>query len=442
MASHKRSGKTFLQRLTPERSSTKLLSTSVVLAAFSYLVFLPNFGFFNTSQDRLSSFELTEPTIENGFTIDTFQVVKGTIADGEFLSDILSRNGVSLLQIDKLAKKTKEVFDVRGIRKDKQYTILKDRKTGEAKHFIYIPSVFSYVVYDLTDDPTARFVERPKETKIETASGIIESSLWNAMVGNGYSYELAARMEDALAWTIDFHHILKGDKFKLIYEQHYIQGKKVSIGQIIGAYYQNAGNDYYAIRFENDKHDGFYDLEGRSMEKAFLKAPVKYSRISSRFSGSRYHPILKRRKAHLGTDYAAPMGTPIYAVADGIVTKASRTRGNGNYVKIKHDKTYSTQYLHMQRFAKGIRSGVHVKQNQVIGYVGKTGYATGPHVCFRFWKNGRQVNHLKENLPPPEPMPEKDIPAFMLVKDKIKGQLDGISWPEKKEDETVARVSP
>jgi len=180
------------------------------------------------------------------------------------------------------------------------------------------------------------------------------------------------------------------------------------------------------------------------MKKNFLKSPVKYSRISSGFNMNRFHPVLKRRKAHLGTDYAAPYGTPILAVANGVVTKASRTRGNGNYVKIKHDKTYQTQYLHMQKFAKGVDVGVHVKQGQVIGYVGSTGLATGPHVCFRFWKNGRQVNHLKEDLPPPDPMPEKDIPAFEIVRDKVAKQLDEINWPAEKEvfDDATAQLNP
>jgi murein DD-endopeptidase MepM/ murein hydrolase activator NlpD len=155
------------------------------------------------------------------------------------------------------------------------------------------------------------------------------------------------------------------------------------------------------------------------MKRAFLKAPVKFSRISSRYSNRRFHPVLKRYKGHYGTDYAAPHGTPIVAVANGVVTATSYTKNNGNYVKLRHDDVYETQYLHMQRFARGIRPGVHVSQGDVIGYVGATGLATGPHVCFRFWKNGRQVDHLRENLPPPEPMPDEDIPAFEKVKADI-----------------------
>ena len=428
--------KSTLKRIKPERKSTKLISTSAVLAAFSAFFLLPNIFTPQKAALPLSGFEVEAPTVHYGFALDTFEVAKGVIENNQFLSDLLSEQGLSAQDIDVLAKNTKETFDARNIRSGKPYMVLKNQETGTPEYFIYEPSQYNFLVYDL-EALDAKFVQRPIEKKIETASGVINTSLWDAMVGNGYSFDLAVRMEDALAWSIDFHHILQGDRFKLIYEQEYIEGEKVGVGMILGAYYKNGDNEYHAIYFENDIHGGYYDLEGRSMEKAFLKAPVKYSRISSRFSKRRFHPVLKRHKSHLGTDYAAPRGTPIFAVADGIVSTASRTRNNGNFVKLKHDKTYSTQYLHMQKFAKGIRSGVHVKQGQTIGYVGSTGLATGPHVCFRFWKNGRQVNHLKENLPPPEPMPEKDIPAFMKIKDVVKAQLDDIQW---RDEDVIGKV--
>ncbi len=431
--------KSVLKRLKPERKSTKLLSTSAVVAAFSAVFIVPQSFMSNQEALPISSFEITTPNIKYGFALDTFQVHEGVIEENQYLSGLLSEQGLSGQEIDQLAKGTREIFDARNIRSGKSYTFLKNRETGKAEYLIYTPGVYNYLVYDL-QQLTAEFVQRPIEKKIETASGIISSSLWDAMVGNGYNYDLASRMEDALAWSIDFHHIQKGDRFKLIYEQEYIKGEKVGVGNILGAYYKTGASEFHAIYFENDIHGGYYDLEGRSMEKAFLKSPVKYSRISSRF-GRRYHPILKRRKAHLGTDYAAPYGTPIFAVADGLVTKASRTRNNGNYVKIKHDKTYTTQYLHMQKFGPGIKSGIHVKQGQTIGYVGSTGMATGPHVCFRFWKNGRQVNHLKENLPPPEPMPSEDIPAFEVVRDKIAKQLDDIIWPKEIEENINIDIS-
>ncbi len=377
---------------------------------------------------ELGAFPIIKPTIKYGFVLDTFDVVEATIQPNEFLSDILTRHQVDYPSIDKLALATRKVFDVRNLRVDKPYMLLSLEDKPSAKYFVYEPDVYKYVVFDI-ENARAEVMERPVETQVHSASGTITSSLWNTMTDQGLSYEIAVKMEDAFAWSIDFHHIQLNDQFKLVYEQKLIDGKEVGVGKILAAYFKNFDKEYHAIYFENEKHNGFYDLQARPMKKAFLKAPVKYSRISSRYNLRRFHPVLKRRRPHLGTDYAAPYGTPIYAVADGVVTKASRTRGNGNFVKIKHDKTYQTQYLHMRRFAKGIRPGVHVKQGEVIGYVGSTGLASGPHVCFRFWKNGRQVNHLRENLPPPDPMPDEDIPSFNLVKDRYKAELEAIPLP-------------
>ena len=376
---------------------------------------------------QLASFPIPQPTIQYGFMLDTFQVSRDTIQNNEFLADILLRHKVPFSDIDELARATKDSFDVRGLRADRPYTVLATDTSKAAQYFIYEPSVFSYVIFDL-QNKTANKIERPVSTTVKSGAGIIQSSLWNAMTDNGMSFELAASMEDALAWSIDFHHIQKDDRFKLVYEERSIDGQPVGIGKILGAYYKNVDNEYYAIHFENERHAGYYDLEARSMEKAFLKAPVKYSRISSRYNLRRFHPVLRRTRPHFGTDYAAPTGTPIYAVADGLVTKRSRTRGNGNYVKIKHDDVYQTQYLHMSRFATGVNVGTHVKQGQTIGYVGQTGLANGPHVCFRFWKNGKQVNHLKENLPPPDPMPSEDIPRFNIVKNEVKAKLDKVAF--------------
>ena len=434
--------KTFKRTKQSKLNKKKVLL--VFLIAFSCLLggaFLINSNTLNAESGdeanlRLGAFEIIEPTTKYGFVLDTFHVTKSEIQPNQFLSDLLLSYKMDYVDIDQLVRNTNEEFDVRNFRVGKPYMILNTDTTTAADYFIYEPSVYSYLVYDLKE-LTLKKVEREIVTKIETASGIIESSLWQTMLDNDLSFDLTAKMEDALAWTIDFHHIQKEDRFKLIYEQHYIDGNKVGVGEIKGAYYKNMDNEYYAFRFENDIHSGFYDLEARPMEKAFLKSPVKYSRISSRYNLRRFHPVLRRTKAHLGTDYAAPHGTPIYAVADGVVTKATRSRGNGKYVKIKHDDVYQTQYLHMSRFAEGVKPGVHVKQGETIGYVGSTGLATGPHVCFRFWKNGRQVNHLKENLPPPEPMPEKDIPLFNVLKDTMKRKLDLVQFKQLEKEEEI-----
>jgi len=412
--------------------STLFLST-FALATYLLLSFSnnPNQLASNSNQGKkLSFFPVFKPEIKYGFILDTFYVSNAEIKPNQFLSQILDEHHVVYEKIDVLARNTEDIFSVTKLRAGKNYTILSKDASSPAQYFIYEPDVYSYVIYDI-EKGTAEVVQREITTEIKSSSGIIESSLWQTMVDNDLSYDLASRLEDVFGWSIDFHHVQNGDRFKVIYESRSIDGKVVGVGDVLGAYYKNYDNEYHGIYFENEQHQGYYDLEGRPMKKNFLKSPVKYSRISSGFNMNRFHPVLKRRKAHLGTDYAAPYGTPILAVANGVVTKASRTRGNGNYVKIKHDKTYQTQYLHMQKFAKGVSPGVHVKQGQVIGYVGSTGLATGPHVCFRFWKNNRQVNHRRLNFPPAEPMPKGDIPRFNEKRDEMVKQLNQIEFKAK-----------
>ncbi len=415
----------------------------IAITALSNSDILPNgtsASSIGVTKTEIGSFDIPDYNQKYGFVLDNYEVVESEIQNNEFLSQILTKHEVPYPQIDQLARRAKDIFDVRGLRVGKGYTILKDKETGKATHFIYEPSVYKYVVYDLQDSTNVEIVERAIQTEIRESSGIIESSLWNAMIDNGMNFDLASRMEDALAWSVDFYHIQKDDRFKLIYEQNYIDGKKVGVGKLIAAYFKHYDLDYYAFHFKNEKHEGFFDEEGRSMKKVFLKSPVKYARISSAFNPRRFHPILRRVKPHLGTDYAAPHGSPILATADGTVTKASYSRGNGRYVKLRHDKVYETQYLHMSRFAKGIRPGVRVKQGQCIGYVGSTGLATGPHVCYRFWKNGKQVNPKREKLPPPEPMPKEDLPKFMVLKDSLKTQLDAIPFQEIAREEMAENI--
>lgn len=376
---------------------------------------------------QLDAFPITIPTLKYGFALDTFQVFEGEIQPNQFLGDLLAKYHVNYLTIDEVARNSKDIFDIRHIRSGKPYTILTKDSTTSADYFIYDPSPYAYYVFDLKKEKMVKKVERPIEIEQLAAGGIVESSLWQTMVDNGLSYEVTAKMEDALQWSVDFHHIQKGDQFKLYYDQNYINGEPVGVGKVYAATYTSGEKTYHAIWYENEKYQGYYDLEGRPMKKSFLKAPVKYSRISSHYNLNRFHPILKRRRPHLGTDYAAPYGTPIYAVADGTVIEASYSKGNGRYVKIRHDKTYMTQYLHMQKFATGINQGVKVRQGDVIGYVGSTGLATGPHVCFRFWQNGQQVNHLALNFPEPDPLPEEELPAFFEIRDQLMEKLNEVT---------------
>jgi murein DD-endopeptidase MepM/ murein hydrolase activator NlpD len=365
----------------------------------------------------LGAFPITVPTLKYGFALDTFQVTEGRLEPNRVFSDLLVPQGVTYPTIDQIVANANGVFDLRKLQSGKPYMILAKDQAQGPDYFIYEPNVYEYIVFELKGDLKVQRMERPVQKEMRQADGVLESSLWQTMVDNGLSYELTAKMEDALQWSIDFHHLQKGDEFKLVFEENIIDGEVVGVDKVYAAYYQTLGTEFHAIWYEHGDIAGYYDLEGRPMKKSFLKAPVKYSRISSHYNLNRFHPILKRTRPHLGTDYAAPYGTPIYAVGDGVVVEAGYSNGNGNYVKIKHNDTYQTQYLHMQKFANGVRKGVHVQQGQVIGYVGSTGLATGPHVCFRFWKNGKQVNHLKLNFPPPAPLPDEELPAFRKVRD-------------------------
>ncbi len=351
-----------------------------------------------------------------------------TIQQNQFMGEILNLNEINFDQTLAFVKNTADIFNVRSFRAGKNLTFVRAEECAAPCYMFYELGKREYLKYTFCEDSDVQVetVERPF-TKCESeAHGVITSSLSEAMESAGLSYQLISKMEDALASSVDFYHIQKGDEFKLIYEEIHIEDKDPLYGEVLGAYFKNSQGEHFAVYFENERYDGFYDLEGRPTKGAFLRAPVKFSRISSRYNRNRIHPIKKRRIPHLGTDYAASHGTPIISVANGVVTKVSFTRNNGKYVKIRHDKTYETQYLHMSGFAKGLKKGSRVTQGQVIGYVGATGLATGPHVCFRFWKNGQQINHLRENFPPADPLPESDMDSFNAKADIIKERLNSI----------------
>lgn len=369
-------------------------------------------------EKQLQAFPIPVPNYKFGIVTDTFLQIAGTIKNGEFLADILLRHQVEYPVVDQLVKNADSVFNVRQIRVGKSYTVLTTDSTAAADYFVYEPSIYEYVVFDLKRDHKVSVVKKPVTTEMKTAEGEIESSLWNTMIDQGLSYELASKMEDALQWSISFYHIQKGDAFKVVYEQNFVEGTAAGIGKVHAAYFKNMDKPFYAIYHEHETDKGYYDLEGRPMKKSFLKSPVQHSRISSFYNLNRFHPILKKRRPHYGTDYAAPHGTPIRAVGSGVITQASYTSGNGNFVKIKHRGNIETQYLHMSKFAKGIKAGAQVDQGDIIGYVGSTGLATGPHVCFRFWKDGKQVNHLNLTFPPADPLPDQEMPAFIQSRDK------------------------
>ncbi len=375
-------------------------------------------------EEQLGSFPVTVPTYRFGIIVDTFQVVEGSIERNQTLGTLLASHQVEFQTIEKIIANCKGNFDInRDFKAGKPFTIFASERDSKPNYIVLEPNVYEYVVFHLDTEAKVELIKRPVDSILTIANGKIESSLWDALTKQGISFEAAAKMEDALQWSVDFSHTQEGDEFKLIYDQHFIQDEAVGSGDLHAAFYKREGKEYYAFWFNNGEYKGYYDQEGRPAKKGFLQAPVKFTRISSNYNRRRFHPILKSVRPHLGTDYAAPHGTPIYAIGDGTVEEAAYTKGNGRYVKIKHDKTYQTQYLHMSRFAKGIRRGAHVEQGQVIGYVGSTGLATGPHVCFRFWKNGKQVNHLREKMPQAKKLPPQVLEEFYQVKDKYMKML-------------------
>lgn len=345
------------------------------------------------------------------------EIIEGTVSKNQTLATILSPFNVPYQLIDEIAKKSAEVFDVRGIAVDKKFTVLTSPNSSKAEFFIYEPNPAEYVVFDLDSAKVYR-AEKPSELRKREIGGIIESSLYTAMVAKGISPELIDEFADLYGWSVDFQSLQKGDVFKVVFEEKLVEGQVVSVSGIQMAFFQHLGTPMHAIPFEQNSQLTFFDQNGKSFKKAFLRDPLKYTRISSRYNLNRFHPVQKVYKAHLGTDYAAPTGTEIRTVGDGTVIEATYSSANGNFVKIKHTDTYTTQYLHMSKIGRNIRRGARVKQGEVIGYVGSTGLATGPHLCFRFWKNGKQEDWLQEVIPPSEPISQANLQAFTLKKNE------------------------
>ncbi|MDP2059973.1 MAG: peptidoglycan DD-metalloendopeptidase family protein, partial [Flavobacteriaceae bacterium] len=349
-----------------------------------------------------------EPKIEEfGFLLNDFDVVKDTIKSGDNFGDLLTKNSLDYSKIYEITSQIKNDFDVRRLKVGKKYTLLKSKdSTNQPLVFIYQDNKIDYVVIDFRDSIFVKKKKLPVTIVEKTAIGEINSSLSNAIVNQGLDYEIANKLSDIYAWSIDFFRLQPKDRFKIVYTEKYINDTVFAgIDEIKSAYFEHNGKPFYAFKYKTDSITGaedYYDVKGNTLRNQFLKAPLQFSRISSRFTNNRFHPVQKRWKAHKGTDYAAPTGTPILSTANGSVIEAGYTSGNGNYVKVKHNATYTTQYLHMSKIL--VKRGQFVKQGQSIGLVGSTGLATGPHVCYRFWKNGQQVDPYKQDLPSAEPI--------------------------------------
>lgn len=376
-----------------------------------------------------ATLNLYKPKMLYGFEIDSMVLVEGRIKRNQNLSEILDDYNISRRTIHDLAIASKPVFDVRKIVVNRKYTLIcYPDSLQTAKAMVYEPSATEYVVFNLEDSISVEKVEKEVLTREKVITGVIEFSVAVTIDELGASPQLTNDFVDVFAWQIDFFRLQKGDKFKMIYEEKVVDGEVIGIGDIKAAFFEHFGNDYYAYYFNQGSGIDYFDEDGNSLRKAFLKYPLDFTRISSRYSGNRFHPVQKRWKAHRGTDFAAPRGTPIRSVGDGVITDAKYGVNNGNFVKIRHNATYSTQYLHMSKIASGIRAGVKVKQGQTIGFVGSTGLARGNHLCYRFWKNGVQIDALKVKLPPSEPIKEENKVLFEEVRDAFKQQLDSIEF--------------
>ncbi len=367
---------------------------------------------------------------EFGYILNDYKVVKDTIQSGESFGEILDRHHIDYPTIYKIAEAAKDTFDIRRLRAGKPYTILATRDSLEkAQVFIYQPNKVEYLIVDFRDSIQTKFGRKEVRVVEKTASGVIESSLSEAIEGQNLNYILAHEMSDIYAWTIDFFHLQKGDSFKLIYEEKFINDTiPVGIGNIKAAYFVHKDKPMYAFNFVTDSTknlNDYYDENAKTLRRQFLKAPLKFSRISSRYNLNRRIKLYGNRvRAHKGTDFAASVGTPIMSTANGTVIESRYRGGNGNYVKIRHNSVYTTQYLHMKK--RAVRKGDYVKQGDVIGYVGMTGNTSGPHVCYRFWKNGKQVDPFRQKLPEADPIREDLKSDYFLHIASIKEQLDAI----------------
>jgi len=374
---------------------------------------------------------------EFGYNLNDFNVVRDTVRPGDSFGAILDSHGITRAKVFEISNKIKDTFNVARITAGKAYTLLKSKDTTEkAQVFVYQNGLIDYTVVDFRDSIIARKSAKPVKIVERIASGTIESNLSQTFDDMDLSFLVAYKMADIYAWTIDFTRLQAGDQFKVIYTEKYINDTiPAGIGEIKASYFEHRSKPIYAFQFEDDTINNtsdYFDQDANNLRRAFLRAPVQFSRISSRYN-------LKRRiryygnkiRPHRGTDFAAPVGTPILATADGTVTKSERRGGNGKYVKIRHNATYETQYLHMSK--RAVKVGEFVRQGEVIGYIGMTGNTSGPHVCYRFWKNGKEVDPFREDLPASKPLNDSLRPAYFKHIEPMKTKLDSIIFKPKQE---------
>jgi murein DD-endopeptidase MepM/ murein hydrolase activator NlpD len=417
--------------------TTILIATAIIVFYNVYPSFFDSLRI-NLAAETIAEQENTpheEPVIlidDYGIAYEQFQIDTMKVKSRQTLGTILTGFELDHKTVERIVSQVREFFDPRFIRAGNTYkTYFTNDSTANIQYFVYDISASDYLKIKMGDSLEIIRGEKPVTTVSHVAYGTIFSSLYATLAQNNLNPELAIKMSEILAWEVDFYRIHAGDEFKVVYEERFVGSESIGISRIDALYFVHQGREIYGFKYENDTVSGYYGVNGENLKKAFLAAPIKFGRISSGFSQARMHPVLRTVRPHYGTDYAAPAGTPIYAVGDGVITEAKFASGNGNYVRIRHNSVYDTQYLHMSKFAAGMKPGKRVKQGEVIGYVGMTGLATGPHVCFRFWKNGQQVDHRKEKFPSADPLHPNLMPEFKTIRDQLMQKLESVGKEER-----------
>jgi murein DD-endopeptidase MepM/ murein hydrolase activator NlpD len=352
-----------------------------------------------------------------GLAIDSFNLESGTIGRNENLGQILQRYNLSEKGMTQLVLYANRDFDLRKIRHGNNYTAFLSKDTlNRLQYFVYEHTPADYVMFDFTDSLRVSVRQKDIITRQQTARGEISTSLWDAITENNINPLVALELSEIYAWTVDFFGLQPGNRFHVVYDEYFVDSVSIGLGRIHAASFYHGGKELYAIPFVQDSVESYYDAEGNSLRRAFLKAPLRFSRISSRFSSSRLHPILKIRRPHYGVDYAAPIGTPVYSIGDGMVISTDYQSGSGRIVKVRHNSVYTSTYMHLSGFAKGIQGGKYVKQGDLLGYVGSSGLSTGPHLDFRVYRNGSPIDPLKMESPPVDPVRPENMQAFILAR--------------------------
>ena len=365
--------------------------------------------------------EAASTTEAFGIPAEKYAVERGQVARHQTFADLLTGHGGAYRDAVRLAQAVRPAFDVRDLRTGQPYRVYVNPWLQEVQYLVYQIDAVRYVVFDVQSPEQSRVGRQPVERKWTVVQGTINSSLYETLTANDAHPKLALRLSEVFAWQIDFFRIRSGDSFRVLYERRFVAGEQVAPGKIIAARFTHRDQPYYGIRFDDGQGPQYFNREGESLRRQLLKAPLRYSRISSGYSQSRVHPVLNRRRPHLGTDYAAPTGTPVHSVGGGTVLKAGYFGNNGNYVKIRHNSTYTTGYLHLTDIADGIEPGAEVSQGETIGYVGSTGMSTGPHLDYRLWKRGAAVDPYEIELPPTRPVSPQHQPVFRrLVRDRLR----------------------